>query len=748
MKQSLAFVGGIALKDDGSVSNGASWRDLLGVELKAKGALDGITRGRVQDVFSSGAVPRRIVQWRNTGTPRTIRAAAYPSDAIQSTGSGGPYTGPTGDAIGCEYAHLLPLAISGDQCIVMVNSAGADPFTSGYCYLGHTVIEAAITLETDLGATYKLNVSTAGPNYALPAGYEPIYVLFETDAYDGATSATVRAVANYHTTGGVIDWVEYTGDAPPADTAYARMIIGTSATDTFKPDGFFIWQNRLCAWKDNTVFMSGYQGNESPFIEPNIEDWTHWYAPNQITLGNSAQGSITACKVVNDVLIATLERAVWRAYGDLPINGAIENVIKVEEVVGEYGAASFDHVTLSSDGSAVYFYGSNGNLYVTNGQTPVMVSGEIYQHEKYRDIAMLCSVDQYVVFTSLDAAPELVARESLSQPSGLLMQYPCAFMLDTADNEWSTFQPLTATAGGLLRPFDDPARGGGIFPYYLDGRYYFAVGVDGGVRLLQDQRRGVPAATDYYISGAVTHGIALGGTGLKQIVGMELIAEAPASTRLSAAAPIIKGAMDQASVATAAPRRSQGDDKVFDLYFKASPPVNYMRCGFGYMGEHLIDGASSWPLQRNDFALSGTVRLCPFTFDGSLSRIDVLFNTVTSCHLAIYADNAGAPDTGTLVFAADLEEAEHGFVGTGEYWHSFNIRKTMESAQYWIGLTGSGNVRYKSSSKDIVSSANAVVQGNAEWMLRCVREIGAPFAARRMRNLSVDVKPLSERSSW
>lgn len=721
-------IGGIRRDVDDSAMSPGSFKDIVGALVDKPGQFTGIYRGRTIANFDGSAVSR-FIQWAD----RYVRLKSNPSGTIQITDAGSYQVGPSGDGRACKFADYLPIAVYGDQALILIDSSVADPFTDSSCYLSQNVIEATLSGSAGTGSV-TLTLSGAAPNTTYPTGMVPRYVLFDADAAAGALSAQIRPVTAYTASPGPATSITYTGDAVPAGTVRVRLLMGTSATDTFKPDGFFVWRGRLCAWKDEYIYYSGYPGSSSPYIASNVSDWTYWYALNVSTTGTNH--NILQCAVANDVILAfTSTGRVFRFSGWPPVDGTDSQVVR-DELHPDLSIPCYGAAAATNDGRIVYFIGTDGNLYSTDGE----ISQPVRDHEKLLNLTQVTAADQAVVFSGDTATPENVCRDDASKPSGLLYQFPCTFYLNRETGQWSTWQSLGFDSTGALVPMDDPASIGGIGVVTQDGREKLAVGSKLGIHILNDPDLGITAATDWYSMGFQTHSYAIEGTKIKTVVSVSMMADTPVLNRMGMAAPADSPMnLSNAGIVRARAKRQNTTESVFELYTHRVIS-NYVSMAVGYVGETLLDGIVAWPLSRTAMALGGSIRLMPVYLQaGFISRFDVLFSALTSCALEIYEDDgADAPDFASLIYSTNVKQAHAGLTGTGEYWHPFDVRLTLAEGTYWFGLRGTATVQRTPSSREIVDGAGATAHSASMFIARAIRELGCPNSAKKVTSLSAN----------
>lgn len=717
-------------------------RDSTGLVLATAGRLDGVYRGANRISFNSAKTPTRWAEWKS----RTVVLDSLPAGgAVTACTATGSETGPTGNGRAELYEQVLAVAVEDAQCIALVRDV-SNVFTDGACYLSLTQGEGVINTATPSGSDYVIAIGAAyRPTF--PAGTKvPRYVLFDRDGDNNATTAAIRPVTAYapaYSAGADVTSVTYTGSAPPTGSVYVRVLFGDATTDTFKPDGFVSYRERLAAWSGNLIYFSGYPGNTDQVIEPVPTDWTYWYALNSVQVGNSSQGSIVRCLRVGDALMVWLEKAVYVITGYPPVDGGIDNQLVVSELSRNLGIDAYDSVCLSSDGQRAFFIGSDGLVYQANPGGIAEISGKVKDHERFRGLTHITASADYVVCSGTACDPSDVPLEDGGKPSGIQNQYPTVWVYSIELDGWTPVSQFTTDNTGRLVPISDPTRIGTAGTLTVSGRSLIAVGEPGAIRVWNDPESRVSPVADWYISGASTHQIEMAGPEMKRVDAVMVTADRVLTRRLAAASPVEdpNGALFARSIGEA--DSVYGATSRYQLNMPTGVPHNYISVGVGYNGERLIAGMSDWVSSMSSEVMTG-VRRQLIQATGFVSRVDVLLSSITDCRVSIYDDDDGT--LGDLVFYRDITAPQTGIVsGSDPYWHSFDMR-VNRTGYFWVQVYGNAT-GYRYPSGGAINDGSGVVYNGYSMALRVVEEIGAPFVAKSILSIAADFDVLGQ-ATW
>lgn len=723
---------GIERQADDSAQAPGALRDGTGLISKSLGILDGVYRG-YRRAISSGDAITRWIQWGN----KTVILKTNPVGNIQASDGATNEVGPAGEGRAELYEQAAAVAVPNGQGFVLVDNTAS--IIGGFVtYLGLNDGYGLFVSGTPAGAAYTVTLSIAGtdPRIEVPAGKTPQYVIFDVDSNDGSTTARVRPVTGYTTSGGYVQTVTYTGTAEPAGTVHVQVIFGTSHTDTFSPDGFSTYRDRLTAWKDQVVYYSGYPGLSTPFVEPDVSNWSYWDGLNVVRVGHSGQGNIQRCITVHDRQYVFLESGIYVITGYPPIDGAVDNQLVVTEVSSSLGIAGYDAATLSDDGQTVYFIGNDGNVYAL-GAGIAEISRQIREHPRFNRLTHIADTEQFIVVSGVELDPSQVPYEDGRREGGLLYQSPATWVYNKELQAWFILDHYSATDTGYLQQTVDPAQLGAFGRYDIDGLGYLAVGEPGELKILFDPNTEDPDFSNYYMAGLATHEIIAGGLELKNPTAAYITAENVKSRTITAVSP----ANTPAGIAPVAKSKGEartiyGDTSRYSLYFRRPPLHNYISAAVGYWGEKLRGGMSRWYPGNISMAV-GTQKLQKVTLGSYVSRVDALLSDVVDCELHIYADNAGVPDTSTTLYTIPIEEPQSGLYNTSTpRWYTFNVRIPIVGP-YWVALSGNANA-YRYPSQYSIWESGAELYAGYGIAMRVIEELGAPLSVGKV--LSVELE--------
>lgn len=734
------FVKGVDRSVDDVAQGPSGMRDCMNVVSNATGRLDGLYRGITKRATTTSTATR----WRQWGVNTVILQSNPAADIeiVNSAGASGVASSP-GEGAGCQYDEVF--AIGGTlngaatQAGIIVNPATL--YGGVYVGLdagnGWGLISGAITG----GPTYTINFATNLP--VIPAGKTAQYILFDRDADLGTTTARVRPVTGV--TGSPITSLTFTvadGTAPPTGALYAYIIFGASATDTFSPQTFATYRNRLAASLDNEVYFAGWPGQPSPFFEPEPQNWAYWYDLNSVTVGHAGQGSIVRMEALGDSLFVFLQTATYRIYGYPPINGAYDNQLVVQEVAGGLGISTYDSICRAPDNMSLYVIGSDGDLYQFNGAY-VAISEPILNHPRFTGLTHCFSSDKFITFTGIAPTPNLVPGETYPRDCGLLYQMPATFCYNIDKREFTILDQYGLNSTQDLVPVTDPYEMGVIGSFYLDGEWKLAISEPGAIRILNDPDLRAPTVDNALCMGVATHQIS---TGAAQFMPntVSVLTESSYVPRL----PVCVNAENPAGSAPLQKARDVststfGTTDRFKVCFSEPDPHNYTSVAVGYWGERLVSGTRDWSAALTAITIDATPTLQKISVAGRVDRIDVLLGAITTARLTIYNGTTAAPDLNDVIFATDMIEPQNGLVNNAAYyWRSFAIGLPNIAQPYWIGLTGTCTA-YRIPSGGLIYKSGATLHNGYSFALRVIEEAGGAYAAKSILSVSVEGMPMA-----
>lgn len=725
------FLKGVDRSVDDVAQGPSGLRDCMNVISQATGRLDGLYMGQAVRAVASGT-PTRWKQWGDY----TIIMQNNPTTSNIGFSDGSTFTSynRTGEARGCVYDSVFALGAPNEQAGIQTQAGVllSTVFIGLDAGNGWGQISGAITG----GPTYTVNFATNLP--VIPSGKTARYILFDSDADIGATSALTRPITSV--TGSPITSVDFTG-APPSSPTYAFIIFGDSATDTFKPHGFATYRNRLAAWLENEVYFAGFIGQPDPFIEPQPQNWAYWYELNSVTVGHSGQGSIVRCEPLGDSLFVFLENATYQIYGYPPINGAYDNQLVVREISSNLGISTYDGVCRAVDGQSLYVIGSDGDLYQFNGAYQT-ISDTIKLHPRFTGLTHCSATDQYVVFTGVTPTPESVPGELYPRDCGLIYQTPATFCWNIEKREFTILDQYGLNSTQDLIPFTDPYELGVFGAFEVDGEVLLAMSEPGSIKVINDKDLRSPAVTDAFCMGVATHQIPVN-QGQFRPDTVVALADGSYSARL----PVCVNAENPAGSAPLQKARdipisTFGTTSRYAVHASAPDPHNYLSCAVGYWGEKLIAGASDYSASRTAITIDGTPTLQKFTVGGAIDRIDVLLSGITSARLTIYEGTASTPDLTSPVFGVDVTEPKNGLINNATpYWRSFAIGLPAVDTPYWVALTGNCTA-YRYPANASIYKSGSIIHNGYSFMMRVIQEAGGAYAAKALLSVSVDGESL------
>lgn len=721
---------GVERQADDSAQQPGALRDGTGLISKSLGVLDGVYRG-YRRAISSGDAITRWIQWGN----KTVILKTNPVGNIQASDGATNDIGPPGEGRGEKYEQTLAVAGSSINAFVLVDST--EPITGdAVTFLGLNDGVGEFSSGAPSGSDYTVTLTNATIPYPeVPSGKTPIYVIFDVDSNNGSTTARIRPVTSY-TGGSVVQTVTYTGSSEPAGTVYVQIVFGVDASDTFDPDGFATYRDRLTAWKDNTLYFSGYPGLSTPFIEPDVSNWSYWDGLNVVNVGHSGQGSIQRCITVHDRLYVFLESGIYVVTGYPPIDGAVDNQLVVTEVSKTLGIAGYDAATISDDGQTVYFIGNDGNVYAL-GAGIAEISRQIREHPRFNRLTHIADTEQFVVVSGIELDASQVPYEEGRSEGGILYQSPATWVYNKELQAWFILDQYSATSTGYMQQTADPAQLGTFGRYDIDGLGYIAVGEPGALKVLYDPNTTDPDFANYYMAGLATHEIIAGGVELKNPTAAYITAENVKSRTVTAVSPANTPAgIAPVSKNRGEPRTIYGDTSRYSIYFRRPPLHNFISVAVGYWGEKLLGGMSRWYPGNISMPVS-TQKLQQITTGGNVSRVDALLSDVTDCTLHVYADNSGVPDTSTVLYTIPVEAPQSGIYNTNTpRWYTFNVRIPIEGP-YWVALSGNANA-YRYPSQYSIWESGAELYAGYGMCMRVIDELGAPLSLGKLLTLELE----------
>ena len=740
-----------------AAQQGGAMHDCVGFLLQAQGQLDGIIRGTKKATFSATYNPTRWVQWQD----EIVQLATNPTNsAAISDGINTYLAGPTGDWRAIRYSDYLAMARVGYQAKILIDNSEADVFNDGACYISDRWIEGKLsTTPTSVGTTVTVTFS-ASPlaKPVIPSGYYANYIMFLDDSNRAATTARIRPVIG-SVGAGTITTITYTGVVPAGLAAgdICRIYISTAATgdatNTLSLDGFFVVYDRLCGHVDNTLMYSGYSGNVlDGTIAPVRRDWTIWNPLNNVNVGSPEQGKIVRVFVSNDTQMIFLESGIHYLVGLPPIAGT-DNQLRRREVSQTLGIKGYDAAAISDDGQTVFFIGNDDGFYAATAGGITPIDKPVRVHERNVRLTGVSVAETLVCFwgTECDAADATGLNEQ--RTGSILGQYPAAFVLDTNTGEWTTFSPVTFDDTENMTPIDDPMRIGGIGALAIDGRNYLAVGTGGKILPLNDGSLTTPTAQDFYIQGVAMHQLTGGDQALKRVDSVDLVLEGLATRTMSAAAPVSDpiGAVPH-SMRRAEPQKVRGNASHATLFMRGNQAMPSYGVAVGYVGDVLLRGVDHRYDSEIDLVVSTARYQRVYLPAGYVSRIDFLLHTLTAAHVNIYEDDGEATPApvSTILHGSDVVEPPSGIVSNSTpFWRSFGIRREFAAGYYWIALSSTGNctARIIPAGTNITNSAGISTNAGRNFMLRVIREFGAPMAARRLTHISANVTQIGS-ATW
>lgn len=723
--------------------------ELMGMFISAQGVGEQIYEGAAIDTFDTDYSPTRWIEWGD----RIVVLANNPESNTYISSAGGYVTGFSGQWRAEKYKHVLPMAQPEENCRTLINSGETDVYANSSIYFSQSTYIAQINTTNDLGGSVELTFSGIQPE--VPAGLNAQYVLFDRDADVDAITADIRPVTAEIYSGQTLTGLTYTGDAPPSGSVYAYVLLGTDADDMFKPDGFFVYKDRLGAWEGNNIYFSGFPGWSSPVVAPQPSNWMYWDALNRVSIDDTSRGAIVNIKEVDNALLVFQESGIVHISGYVPIDAARENQLVIRTLVNDLGIIDYDAVDVTPDGKLAYFIGDDSNFYAVAGNSlPEEIGIPVRNHERKKNLCQVTATDQFVVFGGIECDPTLVAREAYNQQSGMLQQYPTFFVLNRDGGQWSTFSRIGTNSEGDYVPKDDPSKQGGIGRIIQDGVPRLAIGSAGTIRILNDPAEILPQIEDFYLLGAATHEFDPDQATLKQMNHVTAQVEGPYSYQLSATAPISRKNNDSPVVRTT-PFAVNGATTNYSVWFYSPPVDNYVSAGIGLCSEYLVGGVNQFPATINSGS-SAILQFEPYDFGGYVARIDMYMSSVpTDLELRIYAHDEGT-GYGAIddppVFTTEVTQPASGLVtDTTPYWHSFDIRQEFDDSTWWIGIFGSAaQVYYYPTASNIHQAIDPlqfpVTAAGSSFMLRIVRELGEPFVCRKFKGMQIEYQNVGNTS--
>lgn len=649
-------------------------RDVLNLLPEVTGRLDGVFRSPSAIVSSTGT-PIRWTQWDDS----TVICKKNPAGDVQV----GAFLGPTESATATPYRTVC--MTTGAQSYVMTSKT--NPFVDRV-YLqkdsgtgwGDCTLTGGGTITVTFNGTQRRPLNTDGTT--------PQYIIFDADTAEGSTTAKIRACINPTYTAGdptqEMLTVQYVGDTV-ANVTRAYIVYGASSTDTFAPDCFSPWRNRICAGLDNEVYFGGFIGQASPFVASDQNDWGYWYELNSVKVGNSASGKIVRLEPLGDDLIVFLERATYRLYGKPPINGAFDNQVVVEEVNPVRGINVYDAVGRSPDGNILFVAANDGQCYAFDGKY-TLISQKIRSHPRFININHVQCSERYAIFTGTVVDPSRVPYEIDPKEGGLLFQNTPAFVLNIATSTWSVLDQWSTTDNLILTPVSDPHEMGIFGAFKTNGVFEIALTEPDGIHIVNDRTIANPQLKYTLTCGLATHQIPA--TPTFRADSISVLAETPYVNRLSGVLP----AEDPCGTAPLiqmrdVPVNSFGQTKRYGLHSNRPEQHNFVSAAIGYWGEKLLNGMDYYTT-TTAITIDSTQTLQKITNNASqhIDRIDLLLSDLVSCRITLYEDNNGIP--GDVIYYTDCVVPQNGIINTTDkYWRSFGINGSVP-AVFWVGISG------------------------------------------------------------
>ncbi|WP_299077613.1 hypothetical protein [uncultured Paraglaciecola sp.] len=734
---------GVQRNIDDTAQQPGGLRDAMNLLLDVIGRLDGMYIGQRAVVFNG--VFNRAYQWG----AKTLGLQSNPESNIQISDNITYIDGPTGNGRAVGYNDHVPLAIEGGQAQILTDKDAPNPFATNTAYIA---IDAGngwgqISGSSVVGPSTTVTFSTILPQ--VPAGETPQYIVFDRDGDIGSTSAEIRPITAFVDAGGLTS-VTYTGADIPADAQYGFIQFGVDAQDTFKPDGFVTYGSRLAAHIDNKIYFSGFIGQAAPFVESQELNDFFWYELNSIDVGHSSQGKIIKCIELRDTIIVFLERAIYTVYGDAPINGAFDNQLVVQEISNDLGVTSYDAANLTTDGLAIFFIGSDQNLYVY-GTTITRIDEPIREHPRFRNLTHANCTDKYAIFTGTAVEPDKVPTEIYPKDGGMLYQTTPAFAFHIKRQEFTIFDAFVTDSGNNFIPLNDPERMGVFSSFELNGRSEISISTPDGIKIVNDPTVRSPSLQEFFMCGLATHQIPIDGN-LFRTDQVNVIVEKTELARLSVVSPAENPAGNAPlSIARDEPQSSYGITSRYGIFFDTPELHNYVSVAVGYWGELLLDGISDWYNFSIDTPTTTGAYLNQYTKGGFIDRIDVLMSGISDSDetsVVIYADDNGTPDLSSIIFKNSIRKPSTGFVNSAnQYWRTCDIRINVDGP-FWAGVVSDSGTPsiYRVASNKTMYLDSSIAFANQEIMLRVIQEAGNPFAARSI--LDVNVEGELESNQW
>ncbi|WP_299081622.1 hypothetical protein [uncultured Paraglaciecola sp.] len=696
-------------------------RDVLNLLPDAVGRLDGIFRAP-STVAESDGTPTRWRQWDDS----TVICKKNPSGAVQI----GSNTGPSETATATPYRTVC--MTTGSQAYVM--STKTDPFTdrvflykdSGTGW-GDCTLSGSGTITVTFNGTQRYPVNADGT--------APQYIVFDADTAEGSSTSKIRACINPTYSSGATSnllTVQYVGTTV-ANVTRAYIVYGDDGTDTFAPDCFGTWRNRICAGIDNEVYFGGFIGQATPFVAPDQNDWGYWYELNAVTVGHSGQGKIVRIEQLGDDLIVFLENATYRLYGQPPINGGTgSNQVTVDEINPTLGINDYDAVGRAPDGNVLFIAANDGQGYAFNGVYN-LISEPVRLHPRFENIITVQCSEKYAIFTGPTIDPSKVPYELAPNEGGLLHQNTPAFVFNTDRSTWSMLDQWATTGNLTLTPVSDPHNTGIFGAFKINDLYEICLSEPDGLHIVNDRSISNPQLEYTLACGLATHQIPV--TPTFRADSLSVLTETPYVTRLS-------GVLPAENPSGTAPFQQVRDVAVntfgptnrFGLHSSQPEPHNFASCAVGYWGEKLLNGMSYYAAS-DAIAIDATptVELFENTNGQHVNRIDVLLSDFDNCRVTIYENNAGV--LGDVVFYTECTTPQNGAVNTGtKYWRTFGINVPVP-ASYWVGLTGTCTAYHYPNNGEIVKSGSVIHSGES-LALRVVEEAGGCYSAKSIIKIS------------
>jgi hypothetical protein len=717
------FVRGIDRSISDTAQQPGGLRDCINVLPQSTGRMDGVYRN-TDSIVTTTNTATRWIQWGS----KTVVMRSNPAGAVEVVDGATKVTGPTETSTGIVYRGNIFL--TGALSYASVDAT--DPFAKR-CYLG-------VDSGTDWGdctlsgaGTVTVTFGTKKPQRRGSA--HPAYVVFNADSNEGSTTARIRACTNPTYSSTDLDTVDYVGDTVAGATR--AMIIWDDGSNELIPTTFGTWRNRICAAVGNEVYFGGFQGNASPYFDPDQNDWTMWYELNTVTVGHSGQGNIIRMEPLGDSLIVFLEKATYRIYGYPPVNGAFDNQAVVQELNPTLGINSWDSVGRAPDGNALFVAANDGQAYAFTNDY-ILISEPVRLHPRWPTQSIVTVSEEYAIFTSTTIDPSKVPYEADPVEGGLLFQTPPAFVFNVAKAIWSILDQWSLTENLTLVPISDPHNRGIFGVYKRNNITEIALSEPGGINIANDTTLKVPQLSDTLAMGIATHQIPV--APMFRPDALVILAESAYVGRVS-------GALPAETPAGSAPAKRMRDipTSTFGLTTRyalhnSSPDAhNFVSAGVGYWGENLIDGMQIWTPALTAITIDGTPTVQRFTNGQRVDRVDVLLANFVSGRVTIYNDNNGSP--GSVAYYADCVTPQNGAVNTGTYyWRSFPVSITLP-ATYWVGLTGDCTA-YRFPSNGDIEKSNAVIHAGYSLAMRVVEELGGCFSAKALLTVEAVGEPL------